>query len=106
MTYPPEWPPPGKMHFRLLQDRLGALDLHCDEGYVVNAYNLGFPEIREVKLPNSLDDGTFDVTRFYGARVVSMDVTLKSHTGITPVSPYIAPESVLRDKLMGYLYPG
>ena len=106
MTYPPEWPDPGKMHFRLLHERLGRLDLDCDHGYVVTAYNLGFPEIREVKLNNSLDHGTFDVTRFFGARAVSLDVALKPHTGLTPASPRIMSESKLRDKLVGYLYPG
>ena len=106
MTYPPEWPEPGKMHFRLIHERLGTLDLDCDHGYVVSAYNLGFPEIREVKLNNSLDDGVFDVTRFFGGRAVSLDVTLKSHTGLTPASPYVASEAYLRDRLVGYLYPG
>lgn len=106
MTYPPDWPAPGKMHFRLLHERLGALDLHCDQGYIVNGYNLGFPEVREVRVNNSLDDGAFDVTRFFGARAVSLDVTLKSHTGLTPASSYLNPEAVLRDRLLGYLYPG
>jgi hypothetical protein len=106
MTYPPEWPAPGKMHFRLLHDRLGRLDLDCDHGYVVTAYDLGFPDIRNVSINNSLDHGTFDVTRFFGARAVSLDVTLKPHTGLTPASSKIAPESMLRDKLTGYLYPG
>jgi Domain of unknown function (DUF4082)/Siphovirus-type tail component, C-terminal domain len=106
MSYPPEWPNPGKLHFRLLNERLGRLDLNCDSGYIVTAFDLGFPEIREVKMNNSLDDGVFDVTRFFGARSVSLDVTLKSHTGLTPASNYIASEAVLRDKLLGYLYPG
>ena len=106
MSYPPEWPAPGRMHFRLDHPRLGKLDLGCDTGYVVTAYNLGFPEIREVKLNNSLDDGTFDVTRFFGARAVSLDVVLKPHQGLTPASYATAPEAQLRDKLLGYLYPG
>jgi hypothetical protein len=106
MSFPPDWPDPGKLHFRLSNSRLGRLDLACERGYVVTAYDLGFPEIREVKLNNALDDGTFDVTRFYGARSVSLDVTLKSHTGLTPASDFINSESFLRDKLLGYLYPG
>ena len=99
-------PEPGKLHFRLSNSRLGRLDLDCNKGYVVSAYNLGFPEIREVKLNNSLDDGTFDVTRFYGARAVSLDVVLKSHVGLTPASDYINSEAYLRDRLLAYLYPG
>lgn len=106
MSYPPEWPAPGRMHFRLVNDRLGNLDLDCENGYVLNQYNLGFPEVREVKVPNSLDDGNFDVTRFIGARAVSLDVTLKPHIGLTPASPYVNAEAYLRDRLLAYLYPG
>ena len=114
MSYPPGWPQVGKMHFRLSEPRLGDLDLTCDNGYVVSAYDLGFPQIREVSVPNALDDGTFDVTRYYGARSITLDVVLKPHTGLDPTSPPIvwpgpgqtAAEAKLRDKLLAYLYPG
>lgn len=106
MTYPQNWPVPGKMHFRLEETRLGRLDLDCDAGYVVSAYDLGFPTIREVTVPNALDDGTFDVTRFYGARSITFDIVLKPHSGSAPNSPVTAAEAVLRDRLLAYLYPG
>jgi Siphovirus-type tail component, C-terminal domain len=106
MSTPTDWPIQGKMHFRLFHDRLGRLDLSCDNGYVVTAYDLGFPEIREVSVNNSLDDGTFDVTRFYGARSVSLDVVLKPYSGVNTTSRFVASESRLRDKLLAYTYPG
>jgi len=106
MTYPAGWPAPGKMHFRLVEPRLGWLDLDCDHGYVVQSYDLGFPEIREVVVPNSLDDGTFDVTRYYGARAITLDVVLKPHAGLGPASRPTAPEPVLRDRLLAFLHPG
>ena len=106
MTYPQNWPEPGVMHFRLEDPRLGRIDLDCDNGYVVQAYQLGFPTVREVVVPNSIDDGTFDVTRFYGSRSITLDIAIKSHTGIAPSSTYIAPEAELRDALLAFLYPG
>jgi hypothetical protein len=106
MTYPAGWPAPGKMHFRLVEPRLGYLDLDCNGGYVVQSYDLGFPEIREVVVPNSLDDGTYDVTRFYGSRAITLDVVLKPHSGLAPSSAPTAPESVLRDRLLAFLHPG
>jgi hypothetical protein len=94
------------MHFRLVHAGLGVLDLDCDHGYVVQAYDLGHPEVREVRVPNALDDGTFDVTRFYGARAISLDIALKPHSGTGPSSPFIAAEAVLRDRLLAFTYPG
>jgi hypothetical protein len=105
MSYPTLWPQPGIMHFRLLEDRLGALDLDCDHGYVVQSYDLGFPTVREVIYNNSLDDGTFDVTRYHGPRTVTLDLALKPHSGPTPNSPPLPAESVLRDALLAYTHP-
>jgi len=106
MSYPANWPVPGKMHFRLEEPRLGRLDLDCDAGYVVQTYDLGFPAVREVAVPNSLDDGTFDVTRFYGARSITFSIVLKPHTGVDPNSSPTAAEAKLRDRLLAFLYPG
>jgi len=106
VSYPPGWPAPGKMHFRLIEPRLGWLDLDCDSGYVVQSYDLGFPEVREVVVANSLDDGTFDITRYYGSRAITLDIVLKPHAGLGPMSAPTAPESVLRDRLLAFLYPG
>jgi hypothetical protein len=105
MSYPSDWPEPGKMHFRLTDPRLGAIDLDCDSGYVLNAYDLGFPTVREVTLNNSLDDGTYDLTQYIGSRAITLDITLKPHAGLTPLSPFIAAESVLRDRLLRFCHP-
>lgn len=106
MTAPPDWPDPGKMHFRLYTPRLGNLDLSCENGYVVSSYDLGFPEVREVKLNNSLNDGTFDITRFYGSRAITLDIVLKGHGGIAPgQGARLGAEAELRDRLLGYMYP-
>jgi len=106
MTYPANWPAPGKMHFRLTEPRLGQLDLDCDAGYVVSSYDLGFPAVREVSVPNSLDDGTYDISHFYGARSITLDVIVKPHTGLDATSSPTAAEAVLRDRLLAYMYPG
>jgi hypothetical protein len=103
---PSAWPEAGVMHWRLEDARLGALDMSCDTGYVVQAYDLGSPEVREVTVPNSLDDGNFDVTRYYGPRAISLDIALKPHTGVAPNSPRIMSEAKLRDRLLAYTYPG
>jgi hypothetical protein len=106
VSYPIDWPEPGKMHFRLQNDRLGRLDLDCDSGYVVTAYDLGHPEVREVRNPNSLDNGSFDNTRYYGARSITLDVTLKPHSGVDKTSAFIASEAQLRDRLLAFTNPG
>ncbi len=105
MSYPSNWPTPGKMHFRLSEPTLGAIDLDCDGGFVVTGYDLGFPTVREVALNNSLDDGTYDLTQFIGNRSVTLEVTLKPHKGLGPNSPATAPESVLRDRLLRFCHP-
>jgi hypothetical protein len=94
------------MHFRLVNDRLGRLDLDPESGYVVTAYDLGHPEVREVRVPNSLDNGSFDNTRYYGARAITLDVTLKPHTGVGPTTGFIASEAQLRDRLKAFTNPG
>jgi hypothetical protein len=106
VSHPDEWPASGVMHFRLEEPRLGRLDLSCDNGYVISSYDLGFPEVREVAVPNSLDDGTFDITKFYGARSITLDIVLKPHSGISPSSPLLGAESLLRDRLLAFLHPG
>jgi hypothetical protein len=102
---PEDWPAPGEMHFRLSDATLGNLDLSCDTGYIVRSYDLGFPEVREVSYAATLDDGTFDVTAFVGARSVSLDIVLRA----TDVSGHPLPsgpsETRMRDDLLKYLSP-
>lgn len=105
LAMPTGWPEPGKMHFRLVDYELGQLDLTCENGYCVNEYDLGFPEVREVAYPNSLDDGTLDVTQFIGARTVNLQITLRNRNSVTGVGPKIASERELRDRLLAFLHP-
>jgi hypothetical protein len=58
-----------------------------------------------VSVPNSLDDGTYDISHFYG-RSITLDVVVKPHTGIDATSSPTAAEAVLRDRLLAYMYPG
>lgn len=101
---PEDWPAEGVMHFRLTEPRLGSLDLTCDTGYVVRSYEFGFPEIREVTFPNSLDDGTYDFTRYIGARSVSLDIVLRPTE--SPGSQHdVRIEAAMRDALLRFLHP-
>jgi len=62
--------------FYLLDDTLGMLDLRCENGYVLLSFEFGFPTVREVANPRSLTDGTYDDTRFVGARAVTIQLGL------------------------------
>lgn len=122
---PPDWPVhPGVMHFRLIDTQrntesplLGVLDLSCDNGYVVRSYEFAQPEIRAAVYNNSLDDGTLDVTKFYGSRAVTLELSLKVRPSVNDTGDRIeipnpgggpmvpATEARLRDRLRGYLQP-
>ena len=102
---PTDWPvPSGHMHFRLEDQFLGKLDLSCDNGYVVRDYEFGFPEVRSVVYPNSLDDGTYDLTRYIGSRAVTLNIVLRptdSPTGVVDVRV----EAQMRDALLAFVHP-
>lgn len=101
---PTDWPAPGEMHFRLVDDRLGTLDLGCDSGYVVSDYTFDFPDVRDVTYDNSLEDGQFDLTRYIGARAVKLKIVLRptdSPAGLTDVRS----EPAMRDALLKFLHP-
>jgi len=105
--YPSDWPvAPGEMHFRLVEPQLGTLDLGCGNGYVVREYSLGSPEIREVTYNNSLDDGTYDLTQFIGARAVTLDIVLRNTASIDGTGPIVKAESQMRDDVLKFLHPG
>jgi len=53
---------------------LADLSLIPDEGYAVLGYDLGFPEIRAVTDLNADGDGETDLTQYFGARVVTLEV--------------------------------
>lgn len=75
------------MTVNLQEDSLGRLDLgplrpggdvrECNPfGYVVTGWEIGFPAERPVVRNRALGDGIIDSTRFFGARAVSMAITL------------------------------
>jgi hypothetical protein len=75
------------MTVNLQEDQLGRLDLgplrpgggvrDCNPfGYVVTGWQIGFPAERPVTRNRALGDGIIDSTRFFGARAVSMAITL------------------------------
>lgn len=78
--------------------RRGATELALDhtDGYAVKGYDLGFPQIREVTDLIADGDGETDLTAYYGARIVSLDVRIVG-------SP--AERQSLAAALRGYLDP-
>lgn len=88
-------PTPTTVH-ELYEPSLGTLILTCDYGYVVNSYDLGFPEVRSNVANRTFDDGTLDYTQFQGGRTVQLALTLDGG---------VASNSSLRDRLSAYLQP-
>jgi hypothetical protein len=80
----------------LAEDRLGVLDLSCEQGYVVTKVDIGFPEVREAMWNRALADGTYDVTRYVGARAVSIQMTLDGD---------VAPVDKLLNRLRAFIFP-
>jgi hypothetical protein len=104
-NYPPDWPVgPGEMHFRLWEQDIGQLDLSCENGFVVREYDIAYPEIREVSYDNSLNDGTADLTQFFGSRAVSLDLTLRPTEFVSGQGAQWS-ESRMRDAVMRFLAP-
>lgn len=79
---------------------LGTLDLECDDGYVVNSFEIGFPTTREVVRGRAVSDGVFDDTRYLGARVVTVTLRMISG-GCSPVGS----SQTLIDRVMPYMSP-
>ena len=68
--------PVDEFHWAIEDPDLGLLELTCDNGYIVTEYDLGFPDVREVTYDRPLNDGTFDLTRYVGSRLVSLTIVL------------------------------
>jgi hypothetical protein len=93
----------------LIDDELGRLELGCDP-YVVTSLQIGSPAVRAVTRDRALADGSFDDTRFLGARAVTVAVTLKNGAAqgdmqslIDRVVPYMSPR---RRPLIAWQLPG
>lgn len=84
------------MQHLLIDPELGELDLSCENGYVVESYDLGVPETRTVMSNRTFTNGAIDRTRFYGARTVALNITLDGS---------VQSCSRLRDRLAAYLRP-
>jgi hypothetical protein len=89
----------------LYEANLGVLELGCDP-YVVTSIQVGSPEVREVTRYRSLTDGTFDDTRYTGARAITLAIRFKDkllgecsdagpnpsmQTLIDQLAPYMSP---------------
>jgi hypothetical protein len=88
----------SEMDWRIESPKLGMLDLHCDTGYIVTEYDLGWPDVRAVEYDRPLAHGTYDLTRFFGARAVTLTITLNGERA------QIA-EAMLRTRLAAFLNP-
>lgn len=72
-----------------------TLDLTPANGYNIRDFNLGFPVVRTVMDGRPNSDGMDDRTRFFGARVVSLDIDLVGDKFdlIDALGPYLNPSS-------------
>lgn len=61
------------MQVELYDPDLGTLELGCDP-YVVTSIQVGSPNVREVVRNRALADGTFDDTRYIGARAITLAI--------------------------------
>lgn len=88
---------------RLHDDGLGGLDLGC-EPFVVVSFEIGSRQVRPVVRNRALADGTFDETKYTGARVITAvlrlnedDPACSGPNGVTmqslfdQVLPYMSP---------------
>ncbi len=58
-------------------------DDHGPYPVIIKDYDLGFPDIREVKSDWAGQDGTNDLTEFHGARVVKLNTIIVDQGGIS-----------------------
>jgi hypothetical protein len=98
----------------LSDPELGVLELGCDP-YVVASLQVGSPEVREVTRYRSLADGTFDDTRFTGARAITAAIRFRDkligtcggqptmQELIDRITPYMSPR---RRPTLTWLLPG
>jgi hypothetical protein len=72
-----------------------TLDLTPANGFNVRDFNLGFPVVRSVMDDRPNIDGTDDRTRFFGARVVSLDVDLVGNKWslLDQLAPFLVPSA-------------
>jgi hypothetical protein len=80
----------------LSEDTLGVLDLSCEAGYVVTQVEMGFPTVRAVAWNRALADGTYDVTRYVGARAFTITVDCDGQ---------VAPVQQLVDRIRAFVSP-
>ncbi|MFI5223832.1 MAG: hypothetical protein ACHQX3_06245, partial [Nitrospirales bacterium] len=87
---------PTEMVFQLVEERVGVLDLNCENGYVVLEYDLGVPTVREVMYSRPFSDGVLDQSEFIGSRVVNLQLAFDER---------VAPLPRLREALFAYFHP-
>lgn len=78
------------MHLELADQQL---DLTPENGFNIRDFNLGFPVVRSVMDDRPNIDGMDDRTRFFGSRVVSLDIDLvgDKFTLLDQLAPYLNP---------------
>ena len=70
-------------------------------GFVLQRFNPGFPEIRDVSEKRPSQNGTFDFTRYFGARAITLEVALASELQDDP----LVTDQVLQDQLRRWMAP-
>ena len=88
-------------HFAIEDPDLGLLELTCENGYVITDYDIGFPDVREVVYDRPLNDGTFDLSRYIGSRLVSLTIILNGEA-----NPFFRRSNArLRSNLAAFAHP-
>jgi len=67
----------AEIQVQLHDDQLGVLELGCDP-YVVTGIQIGSPAVRVVSRVRSVADGTFDFSRYLGARAITVATRLRN----------------------------
>ena len=72
-----------------------TLDLTPENGFSIRDFNMGFPVVRSVMDARPNIDGMDDRTRFFGSRVVSLDVDLTGNKfdRLDQLAPFMLPSA-------------
>lgn len=82
-----------------------VLNLRPENGYVVQEFVPGFPEVRDNSDKRPRQNGTYDVTQFFGARPVVMMVALVSEMIPVTSDRYGMTDADLDTELRGWCLP-
>ena len=83
--------------FTLYDATLGTLDLSHDNGYLIEEFDAGSPDVRSAVYDRPGSHGVADESRFFGARTINIGGKLKATSSRT--------RDDIQQRLMAYLLP-